>query len=108
MSMRFANFEETALGADLKALVSGRDRLIEFKAFSREGFPAVTALVSEATRVFEKHGVKQGKERNFAKQSIGDFVGRVMRDAGYVKTGQRSVPGKLFSVGALWKTVESA
>jgi hypothetical protein len=101
MSSRFSDFEATPLGQELKALVDGKDRLIEFKAFSREGFPAVTALVSEASQLLKNK--TDVKERNFIKQSIGDFVGRVMRAAGYEKVGQRSVPGKLFSVGALWK-----
>lgn len=101
MSSRFAEFEKDALGQKLKALVGGKERLIEFEAFSREGFPAVTALVSQAS--FLLKDIEDVKERNFIKQSIGDFVARVMRDAGYEKVGQRSVPGKLFTVGALWK-----
>ena len=103
MSIEFNNFEESPLGKALMALVSGPDRLIELKAFSREGYPAVTAIVSEASQLLQDHNVIVAKERNFAKQSVGDFVARVMRDARYEKVGSRSVPGKLFSVGALWK-----
>ena len=101
MSARFVDFEKTELGQKLKALVEEPNRLIEFEAFSREGFPAVTALVSEVSPLLEN--ITSVKERNFIKQSIGDFVARVMRKAKYEKVGQRSVPGKLFSVGALWK-----
>ena len=102
MAGQFDNFEQTPLGQELKSLTVGSDRLVEFKAFSREGFPAVTALVSEATRIFERHKLIEVKNRNFAKQCIGDFVGRIMRDSGFEKAGQRSVPGKLFTVGAVW------
>jgi hypothetical protein len=105
MPTRYDNFEKSPLGEELKRLVSGERRLIEFRAFSREGFPAVTALVSEVLPLLE--GIKDPKERNFIKQSIGDFVARVMRDDGYEKVGQRSVPGKLFTVGALWKRAKS-
>ena len=102
MSIEFNNFEGSELGKVLMELVSGDTRLIEFKAFSREGYPAVTAIVSEVSKIMQDHNVSVTKERNFVKQSIGDFVARVMRDAGYIKAGSRSVPGKLFSTGAIW------
>lgn len=100
---RFVGFEETPVGNALKQLTEGNDRLVEFKAFSREGFPAVTALVSEVAGLLEQHGILDAKSRNFAKQSVGAFVAEVMNSAGYEKMGQRAVPGKTFSVGALWK-----
>lgn len=103
MSIEFNNFEESPLGKALIALVSGGDRLIELKAFSREGYPAVTAIVSEVSRLLQDHNVSVTKERNFVKQCVGDFVAKVMRAAHYEKVGSRSVPGKLFSVGALWQ-----
>ncbi len=105
MPGRFDEFEKTPLGQALKALVDGHDRPIEFKAFSREGFPAVTALVSEVAQVFLEFNVTDTKVRNFAKQSVGDWVGKVMKDAGYENVRQRTVPGKTFSTGALWKPV---
>ena len=102
VSIEFINFAASPLGTVLMELVSGSTRLTEFKAFSREGYPAVTAIVSEASKILQDHDVSVIKERNFVKQSIGDFVARVMRDAGYIKVGSRSVPGKLFSTGAIW------
>lgn len=59
-------------------------------------------LVGAALAVLQQHGVTETKDRNYAKQSVGDFVARVMRDAGYEKVGQGSVPGKTFSTGAMW------
>lgn len=103
MAIQYSEFEKTPLGQALFALVNQEDRLIELKAFSREGFPAVTALVTEVAEVLQQHGVTETKDRNYAKQSVGDFVARVMRDAGYEKVGQRSVPGKTFTSGAMWK-----
>ena len=102
MSIEFNNFEGSELGQLLTKMISGEDRLIEFKAFSREGYPAVTAIVSEVSQLLQDHDVTVIKERNFVKQCIGDFVGRVMREEGYIKSGSRSVPGKLFSTGAIW------
>ena len=104
MPSRFDNFEQSEMGQLLKSLTEGSDRLIEFKAFVREGFPAVTALVSELSPILMPLKSSDLKMFNFAKQSVGDFVARIMREAGFKKSGQRSVPGKLFTVGALWIT----
>ena len=103
MSGQFINFEQTPLGRALKALVLRTNRDIEFFAFSREGFPAVTALVSEVAEVLQAHDCTDTKERNFAKQSVGAFVAEVMTSNGYEKVGSRSVPGKTFTTGAVWK-----
>lgn len=103
MSGQFINFEKTPLGMALKALVHKKDRLIEFEAFSREGFPAVTALVSEVAEVLEEHRCHDPKTRNFAKQSVGAFVAEVMMSEGYENVRSRSVPGKTFTTGALWR-----
>ena len=104
MAIQYSEFEKTPLGQALFALVNQEDRLIEFKAFSREGFPAVTALVTEVAEVLQQYGVTETKDRNYAKQSVGDFVAWVMRDKlNYEKVGQRSVPGKTFSTGAMWR-----
>ena len=43
------------------------------------------------------------KAFNFAKQFVGDFVGDIMRGADQkIERQAKSVPGKLFSVGAVW------
>ncbi len=73
------------------------------KAFSREGFPAVTALVSEMSPLLMEYKTEDTAVFNFAKQFVGDRVANIMRSAGYEKTkSQKSVPGKLFTVGAVW------
>ena len=103
MNKRFDVIRQTALGQQLVALVEAPNRMIEFKAFSREGFPAVTALVSEASALLAGLQKTDKKSFNFAKQFVGDLVGDAMRDAGYKKVqDQKSVPGKLFTVGAVW------
>ncbi|PIX67664.1 MAG: hypothetical protein COZ43_00285 [Sphingomonadales bacterium CG_4_10_14_3_um_filter_58_15] len=103
MTGRFDDFENTELGLQLDSLINQKDRLIEMKAFSREGFPAVTALVSEMGEVLKDYKKTDIKKFNFAKQFVGDRVAKIMREAGYkkIKT-QKSVPGKLFTVGAVW------
>ncbi|MFN3469284.1 MAG: hypothetical protein ACK4Z7_06230 [Novosphingobium sp.] len=100
---RFAQFERTELGIALKSLAQAPERIIEYRAFSREGFPAVTALVSEVRPFLMELKEKDPKAFNFAKQSIGDWVAKVMMADGYEKAGQRTVPGKVFTTGALWR-----
>jgi len=103
MNKRFDSVRHTPLGQQLIALVDVPNRMIEFKAFSREGFPAVTALVSEASALLEGLRKTDKKLFNFAKQFVGDLVGAAMRDAGFKKVqDQKAVPGKLFTVGAVW------
>ena len=46
MTPRFEGYGRTALGRRLAEIVTAPERYAECRAFSREGFPAVTALVS--------------------------------------------------------------
>jgi hypothetical protein len=46
MTTRFESYGRTALGRRLAAIISTPGRYVEYRAFSREGFPAITALVS--------------------------------------------------------------
>ncbi|WP_298282101.1 hypothetical protein [Novosphingobium sp.] len=100
---RFASFERTELGQKLKSISQAPERIIEYRAFSREGFPAVTALVSEVGPLLKDLAETDRTAFNFAKQSIGDWVAKVMIADDYEKVGQRSVPGKVFSTGAMWR-----
>lgn len=103
MAGQFINFEKTPLGLALKKLVFRKDRDVELIAFSREGFPAVTALVSEVAEVLQRFECNDIKERNFAKQSVGAFVAELMTEHDYENIGSRSVPGKTFTTGAVWR-----
>ncbi len=103
MSSRFESFGQTPRGIELANIIDTPDRYIEFRAFSREGFPAVTALVSQLRPILEP--MREGDPTGFdsAKQFVGYFVGLIMRRNGHsiIKKSAR-VPGKLFTVAALW------
>lgn len=103
MTSRFDSFGQTPRGQELASIVDTPDRYIEFRAFSREGYPAVTALVSQLLPILEPLRKSNPSEFDSAKQFVGYFVGSIMRRHGHsiVKTSVR-VPGKLFTVGALW------
>ena len=103
MHSRYDSFARTPLGQQIAAIIAHPDRLIEFNAFSREGFPAVTALVSELSPVLIPLKASDPKIFNFAKQFVGAYVGDVMQRADRTMVREaKAVPGKLFSVGALW------
>lgn len=103
MTTRFESFGKTPLGIEIAAVVDQPNRLIEFDAFSREGFPAVTALVSQLTPLLER--VKRDNPAQFgpSKQFVGWYVGQQLRAADRTMVKEsKAVPGKLFSVGAVW------
>jgi hypothetical protein len=105
MNKRYEAFSQTQLGQQIVKIISQPNRQIEFNAFSREGFPAVTALISELSPVLLPLKSSDPKAFNFAKQFVGDFVGDMMRGAGRkIERQAKSVPGKLFSVGAVWSS----
>lgn len=98
MAVRFGDYGKTDLGRRITAVVMAPDRYIEMAAFSREGFPAVTALVS-----LLEDAVPEAQKDHRAKQFIGWLVGEVMREHGHtmVKRAAR-VPGRFFTVAAVW------
>lgn len=100
VTTRFEHFGKTALGQRLSALIDTPERYIEYRAFSREGFPAVTALVSAMKA--ELAGLDT-RERDAAKQFVGWRVGEIMRRHGH-EVGKKAarVPGGFFTVGAVW------
>lgn len=104
MNNRFKDFAESQLGQQIVSIIDRKDRIIELAAFSREGFPAVTALVSELEPVLQPLRNADPKGFNFAKQFVGDYVGNLMKSNGYeMSRSAKSVPGKLFNVGAVWQ-----
>lgn len=105
MQKRYQGIAMTPLGKQIAAIIDQPNRQIELDAFSREGFPAVTALVSQLKPVLLPLRKKDLKRFNFAKQYVGAYVGEMMQRAGrtIVNSGKR-VPGKLFSVGAVWSS----
>lgn len=94
---RYRSFRNTPLGRRLVALAEDDARIPEYRAFSRVGMPAVTALVYELNRDFPDAGID-----NFAKQALGAFVGNVMRKHGHREVRRGRVPGGFFSYGAVW------
>ena len=98
----FDYYARTPPGQRLAAIINHPDRYPEYRAFSREGFPPVTALVSllrpelEMLRSCDRQGF------DTAKKFIGWAVGTIMRDRGHEVVGRRRVPGGLFTVGAIW------
>jgi hypothetical protein len=84
------------------SIVSAPERYVEYRAFSREDFPAVTALVSVVKPGLEPLRCTSPREFDAAKQFVGWAVGRIMRDHGHKTVGRSRVPGGLFTVGANW------
>ena len=72
--------------------------------FSREGFPAVTALVSLLNAELDALRHSYRREFDAAKQFVGWAVGVIMREHGHQIVGRSRVPGGLFTVGAIWSS----
>jgi hypothetical protein len=102
MTTRFESYSRTARGQRLAAVINDPERYAEYRAFSREGFPAVTALVSLLRPELEIIRLADRRAFDAAKQFVGWAVGSVMRNHGHVIIGRSRVPGGLFTVGAIW------
>jgi hypothetical protein len=102
MTTRFESYSRTARGQRLTAIIKAPERYSEYRAFSREGFPAVTALVSLVRPELEPLRRSKRHEFDAAKQYVGWAVGRIMRANGHAIVGSSRVPGGLFTVGAIW------
>lgn len=83
MTSRFDSFGPSARGQELTNLIDTPERYIEFRAFSREGFPAVTGLVSQLRPILEPLRESDPAEFDSAKQFVGYFVGLIMRRHGH-------------------------
>jgi hypothetical protein len=102
MTTRFESYGRTFLGRRLAEIVTAPERYAECRAFSREGFPAVTALVSLIRPELERVQQSNRPEFNEAKQFVGWMVARVMRYHRHKIVGRSRVPGGLFTVGTIW------
>ena len=102
MTTRFESYGRTALGRRLATVISTPERYAEYRAFSREGFPAITALVSVVRPELEPLRHYDRREFDAAKQFVGWVVGRIMRGHGHKAVGRARVPSGLFTVGAIW------
>ena len=102
MTTRFESYGRTPRGSRLAAIVRDPARYPEYRAFSREGFPAVTALVSLVRPELEHLRRSDRREFDAAKQYIGWAVGSVMRNHRHAIIGRSRVPSGLFTVGAIW------
>jgi hypothetical protein len=101
MTTRFESYGRTALGRRLAEIVTAPERYGEYRAFSREGFPAVTARISLMRPELEPLRRTKRQEFQAAKQFVGWAVGQIMRDHGHKTVGRWRVPGSLFTVGAI-------
>jgi hypothetical protein len=108
MMTPFEAYSRTARGQRLAAIVNNPARHPEYHAFSREGFPAVTALVSLARPELEVIRKTNPREFAAAKQFVGWAVAAVMRSHGHEIVGRSRVPGKLFTMGAIWSAEPAA
>lgn len=95
------HYGSTAVGRRLAAIVNDPARYPEYCAFSREGYPAVTALVSLVRPELARLRPDL-KEFRAAKQYVGWAVAQVMRAHGHQMLGRRRVPGGLITLGAIW------
>ena len=104
MTTRFDAYGRTALGQRLAAIVTASERYPEYRAFTREGFPALTAVVSLVRPEIEPRRNSHRREFDTAKQFIGWTLGQIMRGHGHKIIGRSRVPGGLFTVGAIWSS----
>jgi hypothetical protein len=104
MTTPFQAYSRTERGQWLAAIINDSARYPEYAAFSREGFPALTALVSLLRPELEPLRKAAPKEFTATKQFVGWAVGSVMRNHGHDIVGRARVPGRLFTMGAIWST----
>jgi hypothetical protein len=91
-------YGRTPRGQRLAAIVDDPDRYPEYRAFSREGFPAVTAVLSLVKPELEALRHSHRREFDAAKQFVGWAVGVIMRAHGHAIVGRSRVRGGLFAV----------
>jgi hypothetical protein len=108
MTMPFEAYSRTARGQRLAAIIYDPHRYLEYRAFTRERFAAVTALVSLVRPELEPLRRTNPREFTVAKQYVGWALGVVMRNHGHEVVGRSRVPGKLFTMGAIWSAEPAA
>jgi hypothetical protein len=79
MTTCFEAYSHTPRGQRLAAIINAPARYPEYRAFSREGFPAITALVSLLKPELEALRLADRRAFDAAKQFVGWAVGAVMR-----------------------------
>jgi hypothetical protein len=79
MTTCFEAYSHTPRGQRLAAIINAPARYPEYRAFSREGFPAITALVSLLKPELEALRLADRQAFDAAKQFVGWAVGAVMR-----------------------------
>src|SRR6202035_4823319 len=102
VTTRFESYCRTAQGQRLEAIIKAPERYPEYRAFSREGFPAVTALISLLRPELEPLRLADRRAFDAAKQFVGWAVGSVMRNHGHAIIGRSRVSGGLSTVSAIW------
>ena len=102
MTIPCEHYGRTAIGQLLVAMINDPARYPEYRAFSREGYPAVMAIVSLLKPELEKLRKSDPKGFQAAKQYVGWAVGQVMRAHGHQSKGRRRVPGGVITQGAVW------
>ena len=102
MTTRFEAYGRTPLGQRLASIVTAADRYPDYRAFSREGFPAVTALISLLKPELQPLRLTGRHEFDVAKQFVGWAVAQIMRARGHTVVGRSRVRGGLFTVGTIW------
>src|ERR1700680_1365088 len=102
MTAPFERYSRTPRGRRLAVIINDPARYPEYRAFSREGFPAVTALVSLVEPELEPLIRRDRREFDAAKQYIGGAIGVVMRSHGHEIVGKKRVSGGLLTAGAIW------
>jgi hypothetical protein len=95
-------YGRTEVGRCLEAIVNDPARYPEYRAFSREGYPAVMAIMSLVRPELERLQRADPREFHIANQYVGWAVGQVMRAHGHQIVGRRRVAGRLITQGAVW------
>lgn len=101
MTTRFKNYEQTAIGRRLAAIVMMPELIAEYCALSRIGRPAVQACAQDVAPIIEALATKE--ERDAANQFVGWRVARIMRSLGYELVHERGrVNNATYRTGAVW------
>jgi hypothetical protein len=108
MTTPFEAYSRTALGQRLATIVNDPARYAEYSCLSREGFPAVAALISLLRPELEILRKADPKEFAAAKRYVGWAVAAIMRHRGHETVGRSRVPGRLFTMGAIWSAEPAA
>lgn len=101
--MDFDRFGKTALGQQLAAIIDAPESYIEMRAFSREGYPALAALISLLREPLERLRKTDQEAFDTAKRFCGRRAAMVMRRHGHAIVRQYvPCPGDLFGVATMW------